>query len=53
MYENCFNKPNLICSFFCYNLKVVRRRLLLLSSDRKCLSAYRYKTKKSHPNYIG
>ena len=29
MYENDFNKANLICSFFCYNLKVVRRRLLL------------------------
>lgn len=29
MYGNNFNKPNIICSFFCYNLKVVRRGLLL------------------------
>ena len=29
MYENKFNKPNIICSFSCYNLKVVRRGLLL------------------------
>lgn len=29
MYENGFNKANLIYSFFCYNLKMVRRRILL------------------------
>ncbi len=52
MYENDFNKANLICSFFCYNLKVVRRRLLLLSSDRYFRSDDK-KQKKSHPNCIG
>ena len=55
MYENDFNKTNLICFFFCYNLKVVRRGLLLCIYRQTGISGLTIDTKqkKSHPNCIG
>ena len=55
MYENGFNKPNIIYSFFFYNLKVVRPGLLLCIYRLTGISGLTIDTKqkKSHPNCIG
>ncbi len=54
MYENDFNKTNLICFFLLqFESGSTGAFALYLSADRYFRSDDRYKAKKSHPNYIG